>query len=46
MQSKMILIEGTSREDYSNMKYHLVSGCKGLIMSLVFSGVMALILTI
>ena len=46
MTPRFIIIEGTSREDYSNMKYHLVSGAKGLVMSLVFSGVMALILTI
>ncbi len=41
---RFIIIEGTSREDYSNMKYHLVSGTKGLVMSLVFSGVLAGIL--
>jgi hypothetical protein len=46
MTPRFIIIEGTTREDYSNMKYHLVSGAKGLVMSLVFSGIMALILTI
>jgi hypothetical protein len=38
---RFILIEGTGREDYSNMKYHLVSGVKGLLMSVVFSGLLA-----
>jgi hypothetical protein len=43
---RFIIIEGTSREDYSNMKYHLVSGTKGLAMSLVFSGIAALLLSL
>ena len=43
---RFIIIEGTSREDYSNMKYHLMSGSKGLIMSLVFSGIAALVLSL
>lgn len=46
MTPRFILIQGTSREDYSNMKYHLVSGSKGLIMSLVFSGMLALLLNL
>jgi hypothetical protein len=37
-------MDGTCREDYSNMQYHLVSGAKGLIMSIVFSGLLAGIL--
>lgn len=36
-----ILIPGTSRSDYANMKYHLVSGAKGLVMSVIFSAVLA-----
>ncbi len=28
-----VIIHGTEREDYSNMKYHLVSGAKGLLRS-------------
>jgi hypothetical protein len=36
MTPPFIIIKDTSREDYSNMKYHLVSGAKGLVMSLVF----------
>jgi len=40
-----IIIPGTVREDYSNMKYHLVSGTKGVLMSAVFSGALAAILT-
>jgi hypothetical protein len=46
MTPRFIIIEGTSREDYSNMKYHLVSGAKGLVMSLVFSGIAALLLSL
>ena len=46
MTPRFIIIEGTSREDYSNMKYHLVSGAKGLVMSLVFSGIVALLLSL
>jgi hypothetical protein len=42
---RFVIINGTNREDYSNMKYHLVSGTKGLVMSVVFSGMLALILT-
>jgi hypothetical protein len=42
MTPRFIIIEGTNREDYSNMKYHLVSGAKGLAMSVVFSGILAL----
>ena len=39
-----IIIPGTVREDYSNMKYHLVSGTKGVLMSVVFSGALAAIM--
>jgi hypothetical protein len=46
MTPRFAIIKGTSREDYSNMKYHLVSGAKGLVMSLVFSGILALILSL
>lgn len=42
---RFIIIDGTSRDDYSNMKYHLMSGAKGLMMSAVFSGLLALALT-
>jgi len=42
---RFIIIPGTVREDYSNMKYHLVSGTKGVLMSAVFSGALAAILT-
>lgn len=38
-----VIISGTVREDYSNMKYHLVSGAKGILLSLVFSAVLAVI---
>lgn len=41
---RFIVIPGTVREDYSNMKYHLVSGTKGVLISVVFSGVLAAIL--
>jgi hypothetical protein len=42
---RFVIIAGTNREDYSNMKYHLVSGTKGLVMSVVFSGLFAAIIT-
>lgn len=42
---RFVIIDGTRREDYANMKYHLASGAKGLLMSVVFSGVLALIVT-
>ncbi|HPH97608.1 MAG TPA: hypothetical protein PKW33_13555 [Anaerolineaceae bacterium] len=32
-----IIIPGTERKDYVNMKYHLISGAKGAIMSIGFS---------
>jgi hypothetical protein len=41
-----IIIPGTSREDYANMKYHLVSGAKGIVIALVFSGILAAIATL
>jgi hypothetical protein len=41
---RFIIIAGTTREDYANMKYHLRSGAKGLLLSLVFSGVLAVTL--
>lgn len=43
---RFVIIDGTSREDYSNMKYHLVAGTKGLVMSILFSGVAAIIITL
>ena len=46
MTPRFVIIEGTSREDYSNMKGHLVSGSKGLVMSIVFSGTLALLLSL
>jgi hypothetical protein len=42
---RAIVIKGTSREDYSNTKYHLISGVKGLVMSILFSGFLAMIVT-
>jgi len=41
---RFVIINGTKREDYANMKYHLVSGAKGLVMSVIFSGILATIL--
>jgi hypothetical protein len=41
---RFIIIPGTVSEDYSNMKYRLVSGTKGVLMSVVFSGVFAAIM--
>jgi bacteriorhodopsin len=46
MTPRFIIIEGTSREDYSNMKYHLASGAKGLVISAAFAGILALILSL
>jgi hypothetical protein len=43
---RFVVISGTNREDYSNMKYHLVSGAKGLVLSVVFSVVLAFGLTL
>lgn len=43
---RFIIIPGTRREDYSNMKYHLMSGTKGMVVSVVFSGLVALILVL
>lgn len=41
---RFIIIAGTKREDYANMKYHLVSGAKGLVLSIVFSGILVTVL--
>jgi hypothetical protein len=41
---RFIIINGTEREDYSNMKYHLVSGAKGIVLSVAFSGILATLL--
>jgi hypothetical protein len=43
---RFVIITGTNREDYSNMKYHLVSGAKGLVLSVIFSLVLAFGLTL
>jgi hypothetical protein len=43
---RFVIIDGTRREDYSHMKFHLVSGAKGLIMSVVFSGLAASMITL
>jgi len=43
---KFIIIPGTSREDYANMKYHLVSGAKGLVISVVASALFAAVMSI
>ncbi|MBN2148107.1 MAG: hypothetical protein JW726_12000 [Anaerolineales bacterium] len=41
---RFIIIAGTEREDYATMKYHLVSGAKGLIISVIASAILATIL--
>jgi hypothetical protein len=41
---RFVVIPGTDREDYANTHYHLVSGAKGLVLSLAFSGILAVIL--
>jgi bacteriorhodopsin len=41
---RFVIINGTNREDYSNMRYHILAGTKGLAMSVVFSGVVTLLL--
>jgi hypothetical protein len=43
---RFVIIDGTTRADYSNMKYHLISGAKGLIMSVVFSGLAVSMITL
>lgn len=42
---RFVIIPGTTREDYSNMRYHLASGAKGLVLSAVFSGFLAGVFT-
>jgi hypothetical protein len=42
---RFVIMSGTTREDYSNMKYHLISGAKGLVMSALFSVLLAIIIT-
>ena len=41
---RFLIIPGTRRVDYANMKYHLVSGAKGVVLSLIASGVLATLL--
>jgi hypothetical protein len=41
---KFIIIPGTERQDYADMKPHLISGAKGLLISLITSGILATIL--
>ncbi|HSL42910.1 MAG TPA: hypothetical protein VK897_05725 [Anaerolineales bacterium] len=43
---RFVIIHGTRREDYSNMRYHLISGAKGLTMSVIFSGLFAAIIVL
>lgn len=43
---RFIIIAGTERQDYATMKYHLVSGAKGLLMSGIASGILATILVV
>jgi hypothetical protein len=42
---RFVIIDKTSRADYSNKQYHLISGAKGLVMSILFSGLFAIIIT-
>lgn len=42
---RFIIIPGTQRADYAEMTYHLVSGAKGALISLVASAVYATLLS-
>jgi len=41
---RFIIMPGTTRQDYANKKYHLISGSKGVPMSLAFAALVALII--
>ena len=41
---KFVIMPGTTRQDYANMKYHLVSGSKGVMMSITFSLLLAILI--
>jgi hypothetical protein len=41
---RFIILEGSERQDYADIRYHLVSGVKGLAISLIASGILATIL--
>lgn len=43
---RRFLVPGTSREDYRNKLYHIKSGSKGLVISIVFSAVFAAIISL
>lgn len=43
---RFVIIEGTAREDYADIKPHLVGGGKGLVISTLFSVVWAAILIV
>lgn len=43
---RFVLMPGTERGDYANKKYHLASGAKGLVISIVFSAVSAAIFAV
>ncbi len=38
---RFVIITGTERADYREVKYHLVSGMKGLVISIAFSALLA-----
>jgi hypothetical protein len=39
-----LILEGTDQKDYANMRFHLVSGAKGLVISIIGSAILATIL--
>jgi len=43
---RFMRIVGTDKNDYSNMKYHIISGLKGIGLAIVFSVLFSLILFI
>ena len=43
---RFLIIPGSNQEDYKNMRYHLRSGAKGLLISITFSVVFATILNL
>lgn len=42
---RFVMVPGTTRQDYANKRYHLVSGAKGVLISLIFSVILATLLT-
>jgi hypothetical protein len=44
IKPRFIRINGTEKNDYSNKKYHISSGLKGIVMAIIFSVIISIIL--